>query len=121
ETRSGPDQHWIADLAADLSDRRDLLMTGLTEAGFTVVRPQGSYFVIADAGAWLERYDMPDSAALCRALPGLAGVAAVPVSAFTVPGSRADAHLSASVRFTFTKSREVLSEAMRRLAGPPAP
>ena len=115
ETSHGADRDWIGRLRADLAERRDLLLEGLTEAGFDVVRPQGSYFVVGDATAWLDRYGLPHGAALCRALPELAGVAAVPVSAFTVPGSRADDELAAAVRFTFTKSRPVLSGAIQRL------
>ncbi|MGC0143749.1 aminotransferase class I/II-fold pyridoxal phosphate-dependent enzyme [Pseudactinotalea sp. Z1732] len=121
EITPGPDQHWVGELAADLSARRDLLMTGLTEAGFEVVRPRGCYFVIAESSTWLERHGLADGAALCRALPELAGVAAVPVSAFTVPGSRADRDLAASVRFTFTKSWDVLNAALQRLAQTSAP
>ena len=121
ETSEGPDATWVADLATDLAERRDLLIAGLQRAGFAVVRPQGCYFVIADARTWLERYDLADGEALCQALPHLAGVAAVPVSAFTVPGSRVDGELAGAVRFTFTKSREVISAALARLAEPSAP
>lgn len=96
-------------------------MAGLRQAGFDVVRPQGCYFVVADARTWLERYNLPDGEALCQALPELAGVAAVPVNAFTVPGSRADGELAGAVRFTFTKSRDVISAGMQRLAAPSAP
>ena len=121
ETTDDPDRDWIARLRADLAERRDALLDGLTRAGFAVVRPQGSYFVIADAGAWLDRHGLPDGAALCRALPDLAGVAAVPVSAFTVPGSSADGDLAGAVRFTFTKSWPVLSAAIERLVAARAP
>jgi len=56
-----------------------------------------------------------DGAALCRALPGLAGVVAVPVSAFCTPGSPTARALASRVRFTFVKREEVLAEAVRRL------
>lgn len=121
ETTEEPEATWVRDLATDLAQRRDLLMAGLRQAGFDVVRPQGCYFVVADARTWLERYNLPDGEALCQALPELAGVAAVPVNAFTVPGSRADGELAGAVRFTFTKSRDVISAGMQRLAAPSAP
>ena len=109
-------QAWVADLAADLAVRRDLLCEGLEDAGFDVVRPRGTYFVVADASAHLERLGLPDGASLCRALPELVGVVGVPVGAFTKPGSAADDALRAHVRFTFVKRPEVLVEAVARLA-----
>lgn len=108
-------QHWIGELAVSLAARRDLLCAGLEAAGFAVVRPQGTYFVIADAAAHLDRLGLPDGAALCRALPELAGVVAVPVGAFTRPGSAADDALRGHVRFTFVKREDVLREASERL------
>ena len=107
---------WVAELAASLAARRDLLCEGLEAAGFGVVRPRGTYFVLADASAHLARHGLPDGAALCRALPGLAGVVGVPVGAFTRPGSAADEALRPFVRFTFVKRETVLTEAIERLA-----
>ena len=102
---------WVVDLAASLSRRRDLLCGGLEDAGFRVVRPQGTYFVLADATPL--GYD--DGAALCRDLPGLAGVVGVPVTAFTHAGSDVDAALRSWVRFTFVKREEVLAQAVAGL------
>jgi N-succinyldiaminopimelate aminotransferase len=99
-------------LAASLAVRRDLLCTGLREAGFDVVVPQGTYFVVAD-GAPLGFDDGHD---LCRRLPGLAGVVGVPVSAFCRVGSTAAERLRSRVRFTFVKRPEVLRDAVDRLA-----
>ncbi|WP_456823307.1 pyridoxal phosphate-dependent aminotransferase [Cellulomonas sp. P5_E12] len=102
---------WVVDLAASLSRRRDLLCGGLEDAGFRVVRPQGTYFVLADATPL--GYD--DGAALCRDLPGLAGVVGVPVTAFTHAGSDVDTALRSWVRFTFVKRDEVLTQAVAGL------
>lgn len=119
ETGDGPDATWVRDLAASLAARRDLLCAGLTSAGFEVVRPQGTYFVVADAAALIASdragADVSDGAALCRRLPELAGVVGVPVSAFVHAGSAADAALRTSVRFTFVKREAVLHEAVERL------
>ena len=40
---------WFHDFAADLGARRDLLIEGLSAAGFTVFEPHGTYFVTTDA------------------------------------------------------------------------
>src|SRR5690606_38866224 len=99
-------------LADSLASRRDLLCEGLVRAGFDVVVPQGTYFVIAD-GAPL---GFEDGTVLCRQLPALAGVVAVPVSAFCTPGSTTARALASRVRFTFVKREDVLREAVGRLA-----
>ncbi|WP_028047467.1 pyridoxal phosphate-dependent aminotransferase [Cellulomonas sp. URHE0023] len=104
---------WVDELADSLSRRRDLLCDGLIAAGFTVVRPQGTYFVLADAAP----LGYSDGAELCRDLPALAGVVGVPVSAFTHAGSDVDRALRSWVRFTFVKREDVLDEAVRRLRG----
>jgi len=103
---------WVDELAASLARRRDLLSEGLRAAGFAVAPAQGTYFVLADAAPL--GYD--DGVALCRDLPRLCGVVGVPVSAFTRPGSSADAALRSWVRFTFVKRDDVLAEAVDRLA-----
>jgi N-succinyldiaminopimelate aminotransferase len=102
---------WVDELAASLAARRDLLCAGLVDAGFSVERPDGTYFVLADAAplGW------SDGAELCHALPDLAGVVGVPVSAFTRPGSDVDVALRSWVRFTFVKRDDVLAEAVARL------
>ncbi len=101
-----PDEHF-AQVAARLQAGRDLLTEGLVEAGFTVSRPGGTYFVVADAAPL--GYD--DGLALCLDLPRLAGVVAVPVRVF-----HDDQDAGASlVRFAVCKRPEVLAEAARRL------
>ncbi|WP_420111312.1 aminotransferase class I/II-fold pyridoxal phosphate-dependent enzyme [Pseudactinotalea sp.] len=115
ETTDDPDAGFVAALATSLAHRRDLLVTALEQAGLRTLRPEGTYFVIADASAVTARLGLPDAAALCRALPDLCGVVAVPVSAFTRAGSPTDRALRQHVRFTFTKSEATLQEAVRRL------
>jgi N-succinyldiaminopimelate aminotransferase len=120
ETLTGPDSGWIEHLAGSLAARRDLLLDGLTAAGFAVVRPQGTYFVVADAAPLLAGplagLGLSDGADLCRRLPEIAGVVGVPVSAFTHDGSAADRALRTAVRFTFVKQEDVLRAAVTRLA-----
>jgi N-succinyldiaminopimelate aminotransferase len=97
----------FADVAGRLQAGRDLLTEGLVDAGFTVSRPGGTYFVVADAAPL--GYD--DGMQLCLDLPRLAGVVAVPVRVF-----HDDVSAGASlVRFAVCKRPEVLAEAARRL------
>ncbi len=102
-----PDEEYAA-IANSLQRKRDLLCAGLREAGLNPLVPAGTYFVIADAADL--GYD--DGLALCRDLPRLAGVVAVPVGVFY---DDADAGRSL-VRFAFCKKDEVLHEAAARLA-----
>jgi N-succinyldiaminopimelate aminotransferase len=100
---------FFVNAAATLQRKRDLLSAGLQSAGFTVSRPQGGYFVIADAAA----LGHDDAAAFCRQLPSLAGVVGVPLSAFVLPEHRAG--LGSLVRFAFCKRESVLEQAVHRL------
>jgi N-succinyldiaminopimelate aminotransferase len=104
------------DLAAALAVRRDLLCAGLEAAGFTVNRPDGTYFVMADASNLIGRLGLRDGVELCRRLPELAGVVAIPAAAFCRAGSPTAEALASHVRFTFVKREEVLREAATRLA-----
>jgi N-succinyldiaminopimelate aminotransferase len=103
-------------LAASLADRRDLLCAGLEAAGFTVTRPAGTYFVMADASDLLGPLGLRDGVELCRRLPELAGVVAIPATAFCRPGSPTAKALAGHVRFTYVKREDVLREAAARLA-----
>ena len=104
-----PDEFFTG-IAAALAHKRDVLSAGLQAAGFDVHRSDGTYFVVADAAP----LGHPDAVEFCRRLPELAGVVAVPLSAFC----RDDyAQRTASlVRFAFCKRVEVLEEAAARLA-----
>ncbi len=115
ETTDDPEAGFVADLAASLARRRDLLVEGLESVGLRTIPPEGTYFVIADASEVIARHGLPDAAALCRALPELCGVVAVPTSAFTRAGSPTATALRHHVRFTFTKSEATLREALSRL------
>lgn len=103
-------------LAASLAERRDLLCSGLEAAGLTVNRPAGTYFVMADASGLLGRLGLRDGVELCRKLPELAGVVAIPAAAFCRAGSPTAEALASHVRLTFVKSEGVLREAATRLA-----
>ena len=99
---------YFAGLAAELGARRDELCAGLDAAGFTVFRPQGTYYVTVDIRPLR---DDGDGMAFCRALPGLCGVVAIPNQVFYGDQERGR-HL---VRFAFAKRAEVIHEAVQRL------
>src|SRR6266581_5672705 len=65
---------YFAGISADLREKRDLLCAGLAEAGFTVYRPAGTYFVTTDIRPLWDG----DAVDFCRDLPHRAGVVAIP-------------------------------------------
>lgn len=97
-------------IASTLAAKHELLAEGLRTAGFDVLRPDGGYFVIADAAP----LGFDDARALCMTLPERAGVVGVPVSAFVRP-EHAGGYRSL-VRFAFCKRRSVLDGAVSRLS-----
>ena len=104
-----PDDYF-REAAETLGRKRDILSAGLRKAGFTVSKPDGSYFVIADAAP----LGFGDADDLCRRLPELAGVVGVPLGAFVREEHR-DGYRSL-VRFAFCKRIEVLERAAAQLA-----
>jgi N-succinyldiaminopimelate aminotransferase len=99
---------FYASLATDLRRKRDLLATGLREAGFEVFVPEGTYFITTDVRALGES----DGLEFCRSLPHRCGVVAVPNVVFY--DDRAAGQTQ--IRFAFCKRDEVLADAARRLA-----
>ncbi|MGW1754540.1 pyridoxal phosphate-dependent aminotransferase [Streptomyces mirabilis] len=101
-----PDTYFAA-FRADMLAKRDVLAAGLTEAGFKVFQPAGTYFITTDIRSLGES----DGFAFCRALPERAGVVAIPNAVF-YDHREAGAPF---VRFAFCKRTEVLEEAAKRL------
>lgn len=115
---SGPFQYAVAEalalpdtyfegFRAGMLAKRDILAAGLTEAGFEVFKPAGTYFITTDIRPLGEK----DGFAFCRALPERAGVVAIPNAVF-YDDREAGAPF---VRFAFCKREEVLREAAGRL------
>ena len=102
------DDDFYRTLAGDLQRKRDILSTGLRDAGFDVYPSAGTYFVVTDAVP----LGFDDGMELCLQLPELAGVAAVPVSVFHDDPKAA----RSLVRFAFCKRDDVLLDAVQRLA-----
>ena len=104
----GNELPWVEELRKSLESKRDRLIAGLRTAGFTTFRPQGTYFVQTD----IRPLGFTDGVELARALPGKAGVVAIPSQVFyddTEAGRP-------FVRFAFCKREEVIDEAVERLA-----
>ena len=115
---SGPFQYAVAEALAlpesyftafreDMRAKRDLLATGLKDAGFEVFRTAGTYFITTD----IRPLGETDGFAFCRALPERAGVVAIPNAVF-YDHREAGAPF---VRFAFCKRTEVLADAAERL------
>lgn len=100
---------WVADLRDGLQRKRDRLCEGLAAAGFGVLRPQGTYFVMTD----IRPLGATDGMRFCLDLAARAGVVAIPDEVFH--DDPADG--KPFVRFAFCKRDEVIDEAVRRLAG----
>lgn len=101
-------------LAQDMARKRDRLTAGLTDVGFKIAPPDGTYFLMAD---FSDIYD-GDDMAFCETITRQARVAAIPASAFYANAARAraaGAHKFA--RFCFCKDDATLDEAINRLRG----
>ncbi|SPF05931.1 hypothetical protein SMA5143A_6751 [Streptomyces sp. MA5143a] len=115
---SGPFQYAVAEalalpdsyfegFRADMLTKRNVLATGLADAGFDVFRTAGTYFITTDIRSLGET----DGFAFCRALPERAGVVAIPNAVF-YDHREAGAPF---VRFAFCKRTEMLADATERL------
>ncbi|MDE2507154.1 MAG: aminotransferase class I/II-fold pyridoxal phosphate-dependent enzyme [Planctomycetota bacterium] len=102
-----PDAYY-ARLAADYQARRDRFCTALADVGFDFTRPEGAYYVMADASA----FGAADDVAFARRLVREVGVASVPGSSFFHDHKDLG---SQYVRFCFCKRDETLDAAIARL------
>ena len=94
-------------LAADYSERRDLLLSVLEDVGFRCFKPCGAYYIMTDVSG----FGFPTDVRFAEFLAREIGVAAVPGSSFySNPADGAQ-----QLRFTFCKKLETLEEAGRRL------
>jgi N-succinyldiaminopimelate aminotransferase len=101
-----PDEYFVR-FVEELRLRRDRLCDGLSDAGFGVLRPQGTFFITTD----IRPLGEGDGMAFCRSLPERCGVVAVPHVVFYDDVAEG----SPLVRFAFCKRLEVIDEAIARL------
>ncbi|WP_268788320.1 pyridoxal phosphate-dependent aminotransferase [Nocardioides sp. Soil774] len=99
---------WPRELARDLQARRDLLCEGLAAAGLAPRVPEGTYFATTD----ISHLGWADGREFALALPGRAGVVAIPTQGF-YDDAQAGRQL---VRWAFCKQPDVIAEGVRRLA-----
>lgn len=111
-----PFQMAMADYLKNLSDdyynelencyreRRDFLSKTLIEAGFSVISPDGTYFILAD----ISNFGFPNDVVFSEYLTKNIGVACIPVSAFYSDHINP---VSNFVRFAFCKKMETLKKA----------
>jgi N-succinyldiaminopimelate aminotransferase len=102
---------YFALVASALKERRDRFCDGVADLGWSLQRPQATYFATVD----IRQFGEQDGRAFCRALVTERGVAAIPTEVF-YDNKEAGRPL---VRFAFCKQDGVLDEALRRLAGLP--
>ncbi|MFD9116674.1 pyridoxal phosphate-dependent aminotransferase [Streptomyces bottropensis] len=101
-----PDSYFEA-FRADMLAKRDLLASGLSDAGFKVFRTVGTYFITTD----IRPLGESDGFAFCRALPERCGVVAIPNAVFYDHREQG----APFVRFAFCKRTDVLQAATDRL------
>jgi len=101
------------ELQANYQRKRDFLIGALESAGFKVMRPRGSYFIIAD---WrgVAPSAISDDVEFARWLTREIGVACIPPSIFYQDSDKPMGRYLA--RFAVCKKEETLAEAAARLS-----
>lgn len=86
--------------------KRDFLIEGLSQTPFRILKPKGTYFLLADYSDWSEKDDLEFS----KWLTEIYKVATIPVSAFyeQAPNQKL-------VRFCFAKKEETIEKAIQSL------
>lgn len=102
---------YVQQLQEQYGRARRLLAEVLSEIGFDVLEPEGTYFIMAEHARVAERVGARNDVELCRILTQRYGVAAIPPSAFY----HDPADGAGMVRFAFCKTTATLDEAARRL------
>ncbi len=98
-------QEYYDRLLGIYTEKRDLFLQGLDDAGLVHNVPQGAYYVMAD----ISEFGYTDDLKFCEDLAERVGVGAVPGSSFFREPVN---HL---IRFHFAKKNETLEEALSRL------
>jgi aminotransferase len=90
------------------TEKRDLFLKGLDEAGLKYTVPQGAYYVMVDIFEFIKGSNITDNE-FCEWMAKEIGVAAVPGSSFF------QEEVNHLIRFHFAKKTETLLEALKRL------
>ena len=95
--------------AATLEESAIALSRGLEAAGIPVIRPKGTYFLVAD----INQFKRKDAVEVARLMPEQVGVAAIPLSVFVRPENMK--HYQGFLRFAFCKQPQVIAAAVEKL------
>ena len=98
---------FYVELLGDYQERRDAIVTGLQDCGFTASAPDGAYYVMAG----IEAFGADDDVAFSRRLIEEAAVATVPASSFYHDPSLGRGH----VRFSFPKKLDTIERGLTAL------
>jgi N-succinyldiaminopimelate aminotransferase len=101
-------EEYLTDFKREYTARRDFLASALQGAGFNVMVPRGTYFILTDFTPVFEGDDWD----FARWLTAEHGVAAIPPSAFYQADAGEGRRLA---RFAFCKRMETLERAAERL------
>jgi aspartate/methionine/tyrosine aminotransferase len=96
---------YLKEFKADYTKKKNLLVKGLKEAGFDILEPKGTYFVIAQLSE--EKNDID----FCKQLIIEKKVATIPTSAFYLKSKEGEK----MIRFCFAKTDETLNSALKNL------
>jgi len=99
-------------LQRDLTEKRQLICRGLSDIGFRVVEPEGTYFVLADISPLSDAVDQEFVIQLIEN-PEVR-VATIPNSVFYADSDDAPTNY---IRFCFAKRRATLERGLAQLAG----
>ena len=101
---------FYVELLGDYQERRDAIVSGLSECGFEVAAPDGAYYIMAGISA----FGAEDDVAFARRLIEEVAVATVPGSSFYHDPALGRGH----IRFSFPKKIQTIErglEALRRI------
>ncbi len=98
---------FYVELLGDYQERRDAIVAGLQECGFTASSPDGAYYVMAG----IEALGAHDDVAFARRLIEEAAVATVPASSFYHDPSLGRGH----IRFSFPKKLDTIERGVSAL------
>ncbi len=101
------DAEYYNQMGLEYRTRRDVMVRGLTEAGFAFSVPEGAYYIMADFSAMSDLDDTKFAHWMTKEI----GVATVPGSSFYHAGGG-----KTIVRFAFCKQLATLEKAAERLA-----
>ncbi len=99
-----PDQYYNQ-LRELYTEKRDIFLKGLEEAGLKYMTPQGAYYVMVDISEFTKGSDLE----FCEWLAKEVGIAAVPGSSFFKED------VNHMIRLNFAKKNETLAAAIERL------